>query len=174
MLFDTGPEEHIWELNAKRLGADIARIETIQLSHWHRDHSGGMLKAVQMITDAKSKSTAGSEALRQPVRVDLHPNRPAYRGMMGPNDHIVSMQADPTFDEIEAAGGEVERNAEAHTILEDMFMVSGFIPRVTDYETGLRRGIRFDPETKTWEKDEMVADERFLMCNIAGKILSVA
>ena len=70
-----------------------------------------MLKAVQMITDAKSKSTAGSEALRQPVRVDLHPNRPAYRGMMGPNDHIVSMQADPTFEEIEAAGGKVERNS---------------------------------------------------------------
>ena len=80
------------------------------------------------------------------------------------------MEADPTFAEIEAAGGRVIKNGEAHTILDDMFLVSGEIPRVTPYETGLRRGIRFNTETKAWEKDELVLDERFLMCNIAGTV----
>lgn len=40
VLFDTGPEEEAWERNVKRLRADLSRVELIQLSHWHRDHSG--------------------------------------------------------------------------------------------------------------------------------------
>jgi 7,8-dihydropterin-6-yl-methyl-4-(beta-D-ribofuranosyl)aminobenzene 5'-phosphate synthase len=40
MMFDAGPEGQAWERNAKRLGIDLASIERIQLSHWHRDHSG--------------------------------------------------------------------------------------------------------------------------------------
>lgn len=40
MLFDTGPEEDVWERNVTRLRPDILSIELIHLSHWHRDHSG--------------------------------------------------------------------------------------------------------------------------------------
>ena len=40
MLFDTAPEEAIWELNVGRLQPDLAAIDLIHLSHWHRDHSG--------------------------------------------------------------------------------------------------------------------------------------
>jgi 7,8-dihydropterin-6-yl-methyl-4-(beta-D-ribofuranosyl)aminobenzene 5'-phosphate synthase len=127
------------------------------------NNAGGMERAVEMITKAKPP---GSE----PVIVDLHPDRPAYRGLMaGPNP--VSMQADPTFAEIEAAGGKVEKNANAHTVLDDMFLVSGMIPRVTGYEKGVLNGIRFETEKGTWVKDEEIADERFLMCNLKGEDL---
>lgn len=40
VLFDAGPEEDAWERNVKRLRPDLASVELIQLSHWHRDHSG--------------------------------------------------------------------------------------------------------------------------------------
>lgn len=42
MLFDAGPEGDIWAKNVKRLGLekDVGNIESIHLSHWHRDHSG--------------------------------------------------------------------------------------------------------------------------------------
>jgi len=43
MLFDTGPEEDVWERNVKRLRPDLSSIELIHLSHWHRDHSGNIL-----------------------------------------------------------------------------------------------------------------------------------
>lgn len=74
LLFDTGPEEYAWERNAKRLRADIKTIEAIHLSHWHHGHSGGMLKALQMINHAKETS--------DPLSVDLHPSCPDYRGIM--------------------------------------------------------------------------------------------
>jgi 7,8-dihydropterin-6-yl-methyl-4-(beta-D-ribofuranosyl)aminobenzene 5'-phosphate synthase len=164
MMFDTGPEGDAWERNAKRLNVDLASIERIQLSHWHRDHSGGMLRAVEMITEAKKTSSVPSE----PVVVDLHPARPDYRGFVV-DTKTISMQADPSFSEIGAAGGVVDQQSEPHTVLDDMFLVSGEIPRLTPYETGLRGGLRFEGSTGKWEIDETISDERFLMCRLKGE-----
>ncbi|KAH7357125.1 metallo-beta-lactamase superfamily protein [Rhexocercosporidium sp. MPI-PUGE-AT-0058] len=171
LLFDTGPEGEAWERNATRLGLDIALIEVIQLSHWHRDHSGGMLRAISMITAAKSKSESNSS----PVIIDLHPSRPTFRGFrfgVGEEERVVSMQADPSFAEIENAGGVVRKEAGAHAILGGWFGVSGEIPRESGYERGIRGGVRFDEGEKgegKWVSDEEILDERFLMCNLKGK-----
>lgn len=161
VLFDTGPEESAWERNVTRLRPDLSKIELIQLSHWHRDHSGGMLRAISMINDARGPDEA-------PVKVDLHPSRPAFRGIMSP-DGPISMEADPTFDEIMLAGGEVIKKDKPHTVLDGMFMVSGEIPRVTSYEKGVLRGIRWQEKSQSWESDELITDERFLMCNVRDK-----
>ncbi|PYH88838.1 metallo-beta-lactamase superfamily protein [Aspergillus ellipticus CBS 707.79] len=163
LLFDAGPEGEAWERNVKRLRPELSAVELVQLSHWHRDHSGGLPRAIQMITSARQ--SAGS--VKGPI-VDVHPDRPDYRGMaIGPN--IISLQADPTFRELEEAGGVVEKHAEAHTVLDDFFFVSGEIPRRTSYETGLKGGMRFDDEEKDWFSDERIADERFLMCRVKDK-----
>ncbi len=82
-----------------------------------------MLKAINMITEAKKSGSISSEA----VTVDLHPVRPDYRGFMVGKEKI-SMQAYPSFVEIEQAGGIVEKSANAHTVLDDMFLVSGRNP----------------------------------------------
>lgn len=165
VLFDTGPEEEAWERNVKRLRPDLSTIELIQLSHWHRDHSGGMLKAIEMINEARGVDQA-------PVKVDLHPNRPEYRGFMSPMGPV-SIEADPTFDEIMLAGGEVMKKDKPHVVLDGMFMVSGEIPRVTSYEKGVLRGIRWEGKSQKWESDELIVDERLLMCNVKGKGLVV-
>ena len=159
VLFDTAPEEHIWELNAKRLRAKLASVEWLQLSHWHRDHSGGMLKAISMIN--KARGTTG-------LPVDLHPDRPTYRGFLGPFGPV-SLEKDPTFEEIEAAGGKVLKNDQPHQVLDGMFLISGEIPRVTPYEKGFQQGMRFNQETGRWVSDELIRDERFLMCNVKGE-----
>lgn len=161
MLFDTGPEEHVWERNVTRLRADIGAIETIHLSHWHRDHSGGMPKALQMINAAKGQAEGSA------VDVDLHPSRPDFRGVMALEP--ISLEADPTFDEISAAGGKVHKSDQPHTVLNKTFLISGEIPRATSYEVGMRRGIRFDASKGSWEPDEIMKDERFVMCKLKGE-----
>ena len=163
VLFDTGPEEHAFERNARRLGADVGKVEVIQLSHWHRDHSGGMLKAISMINEARKENLP-------PLQVDLHPARPLYRGNQPPEFPVVSLEADPTFSEIEAAGAQVVKSDKPHTVCENYFLVSGEIPRVTEYEKGLRFGVRCDSLDEGWEKDEEMADERFLMCKLKGNL----
>lgn len=100
--------------------------------------------------------------------VDVHPDRPVYRGIALP-EHIISLEADPTFEEMQDVGAVVDKHSNPHTVLDDMFLVSGEIPRVTAYETGLKGAMRFDPEENDWFSDEIIADERFLMCNLRGK-----
>lgn len=168
VLFDTGPEEAAWERNANRLKAQIENIEVIQLSHWHRDHSGGMLKVLQMIDAARSQN-ANAQSL-PPVQVDLHPARPDYRGVQPPDLPVISFQADPSFSEIEQMGAIVKKNDKPHTVLDDMFLVSGEIPRVTPYEKGLRAGVRYEEAKGKWVEDTQIADERFLMCNLKGMV----
>lgn len=168
MLFDSGPEEEAWARNLSRLSADVSAVEVVHLSHWHRDHSGGLLEAIRTIKAQKANQTQHSQNLV----VDLHPERPDFRGFqMGPE--IVSMEPDPTFEEIEEAGGVVAKHAESHTVCDDFFLVSGEIPRVTPYEVGLKFGMRFSKETDKWSKDEEMKDERFVAVNLKGKGLVV-
>ncbi|KAL5049980.1 hypothetical protein BDW71DRAFT_194957 [Aspergillus fruticulosus] len=160
ILFDAGPEEEAWERNVRRMKPDISSIELVQLSHWHRDHSGGLLRAVRMIADAKE-----AKGLPKTLIADLHPNRPDYRGF-SIGENIISMQSDPSFEELEAAGATVQKHDSAHTVLDDFFLISGEIPRRTPYETGLKHGMRFDKKDNEWTSDETIADERFIMCNV--------
>jgi 7,8-dihydropterin-6-yl-methyl-4-(beta-D-ribofuranosyl)aminobenzene 5'-phosphate synthase len=118
-----------------------------------------MLRAIRLINEAKTAQSSG-------LTVDLHPSRPDYRGMMAPVP--ISLEADPTFAEISTAGGLISKNADAHTVLDNMFLISGMIPRVTPYENGLAKGIRFNSSTNSWEKDELIEDERLVMCNLKG------
>jgi 7,8-dihydropterin-6-yl-methyl-4-(beta-D-ribofuranosyl)aminobenzene 5'-phosphate synthase len=122
-----------------------------------------MLKAIQLINTAKEDFS------KDPTKViaDLHPARPDFRGVTLPHFQM-SLEADPTFAEISAAGGNVIKNDASHTILDAFFLVSGEIPRVTGYEKGIRRGARFVKEKGVWEKDELILDERFLMCKLKG------
>lgn len=167
ILFDTGPEERAFELNATRLRADVGSIERIQLSHWHRDHSGGMLRVLSMIDDARKKSSSSSSSSSSPVVVDLHPDRPALRGVKAPSVGVtIALGKDPTFEEIEAAGGKVVKSDRAHAVLDDMFLISGEIPRVTPYEKGLKYGVRL--QDKQWVEDTLMKDERLLMCKVKG------
>ena len=121
-----------------------------------------------MINDAKQ-----AKGLPGKVVVDLHPDRPDYRGMAIGNK-IISLQADPSFEELEKAGAVVDKNHETHTVLDCLFLVSGHIPRATKYEQGLKNAMRFDAEENDWFSDETICDERFLACNLKGMCLPLS
>lgn len=124
--------------------------------------AGGLLRAIRMIKDAKR-----AESHDEDLVADLHPDRPAYRCIALP-EHIISLEADPTFEEIKSAGAVVDKRSEPHTVLDDFFLVSGEIPRVTPYETGLKNAVRYDPDENDWFSDEVILDERSLICNLKG------
>jgi 7,8-dihydropterin-6-yl-methyl-4-(beta-D-ribofuranosyl)aminobenzene 5'-phosphate synthase len=115
-----------------------------------------------MISDAKRAESRSGDLV-----ADLHPDRPVYRGISLPS-HIISLQADPTFEEIGNAGAVVDKRSEPHTVLDNFFLVSGEIPRVTPYETGLKNAVRYDPDESDWFSDEVIVDERSLICNLKG------
>lgn len=123
-----------------------------------------MLRAIKLINADKEKS--GLDIT--PTIVDLHPDRPDYRGFLGPLGPI-SLEADPSFEEIAAAGGKVEKNDGPHTVLDGTFLISGEIPRVTEYEVGLKRGLRFSKAGGQWTEDTLIRDERLVMCKVKDR-----
>lgn len=158
LLFDAGPEGDVWERNSRRLRSEIGKIEHITLSHYHRDHSGGLTTAIELI----NLNDPGSKK----VVVDVHPDRPAYRGVQA--DQPISLEADPSFEELEAAGATLLKSDQPHTVLDDFFLVSGEIPRKTNYEDGIYGGLRFNDSTARWEEDTLIMEERYVMCNLKG------
>ncbi|KAK4065693.1 Zn(2)-C6 fungal-type domain-containing protein [Trichoderma simmonsii] len=163
LLFDAGPEAGFLEMNAERMRLNMSDIDVIFLSHWHRDHSGGLLSAISLANKDKPSHAK--------VTVDVHPDRPDFRGIMFREP--ISLQADPTFAEIEAKGGELSLSSQPKTVLGNMFMISGSVPRQTDYEGGIPGGIRYMSSKGAWEPDELISEERFVMCKIKGKGLVI-
>jgi 7,8-dihydropterin-6-yl-methyl-4-(beta-D-ribofuranosyl)aminobenzene 5'-phosphate synthase len=164
VLFDVGPYGDVWLDNAERLGLDLASIEVLFLSHWHADHSGGFPVVIAAI--AAARAAAGSA----PPVVDVHPDRPDQRGVQLPSGVIALLPPEPTFAEIEHAGGRIEAHDQVHPVGE-LFVGSGLIDRVTEYETGLvgHHSFRGDDVVP----DPLILDERFLAAHVRGRGVSV-
>jgi 7,8-dihydropterin-6-yl-methyl-4-(beta-D-ribofuranosyl)aminobenzene 5'-phosphate synthase len=167
VLFDTGPEAKSITRNLSALQTPVESIERIVLSHWHRDHSGGIIAALEQIALARAKSQAGpgspQTSVPSPV-VDLHPDRPIARGIAPPPTGKVMcrLPEDPTHVDITAAGGIVETHSEGHSVADNTVWVSGEIPRVTGFETGLLGGVRwreFHSTTSEEVRGEWVPEE---------------
>ncbi|RDB25048.1 7,8-dihydropterin-6-methyl-4-(beta-D-ribofuranosyl)-aminobenzene-5'-phosphate synthase [Hypsizygus marmoreus] len=163
-LFDTGPDSQSLVRNISAMKIPVKKIEHIVTSHWHRDHTGGLLSFLGL-----RNATPGT-----PCIVDVHPDRPYARGIApGPNyDKVVcALPADPTFDEIEKAGGVLQKHVDGHLIAGGTIWVSGEIPRVTEFEGGMLGGVRWNKDK--WVKEQHIMDERYAAIDVAGKGLVI-
>jgi len=164
VLFDSGPEDYAFERNTTRLGADLGKIESIVLSHGHWDHSGAMFLAL----DAIRARNGGRE-----VPYYAHPGMFRSRGMMQPGGKVRLMDDVPAIDDLTNRGARVVSTTEPQGFLDDMFFVSGEIPRVTSFERGLPGQVRRTADGQGWEPDELLMDERWLAVHVKGKGLVV-
>ncbi|KAI0644381.1 beta-lactamase-like protein [Trametes meyenii] len=195
-LFDTGPDSRSIVRNIEALKLPVERVTRIILSHWHSDHSGGMLSFLRYRQDQApprfaSRSGSDSDSTNvttgtPPCIVDLHPDRPIARGIAPASAGgkvIGRLAADPTFEEIAALGGVVETHAEGHAVAGGTMWVSGEISRVTHFEGGLPGGVRWVEKTRAqgeesgaggeWVKEEDVMDERYAVIDVVGKGLVI-
>jgi 7,8-dihydropterin-6-yl-methyl-4-(beta-D-ribofuranosyl)aminobenzene 5'-phosphate synthase len=172
VLFDVGPYGDVWLDNAERLGVDLAAIETVFLSHWHWDHSGGLPAVVEAIAD-----TRRAAGLAAPI-VDLHPDRPDQRGIQSAGGAFVMLPEEPTFAALELAGATIELHPDDHVFGGGRFLGSGAIERTTSYEAGLvgHHSFRFGagPDgSDVVVADPLIMDERFLAAEVRGRGVTV-
>ena len=151
ILFDTGPEEYAFERNVTRLGVDLGMVESIVLSHGHWDHAGAMLLALNMI-----RSRNGGRK----IPYYAHPGMFRSRAVKLPNGALRPMEDVPSVEDLTTFGAEVMVTTEPQTVLQNMFFVSGEIPRVTPYERGYPGQVRLTEDGKGWEPDELRASSR--------------
>ena len=164
VLFDTGPEDYAFERNVTRLGVDLGAVESIVLSHGHADHAGAMLLALGMVR--------GRNGGRD-VPFYAHPGMFMSRGVRQPNGNVRQMEDVPSLQDLKDFGAEVVMTTEPQAFLEGGFYVSGEIPRVTGFEKGLPGQHRKTLDGRSWELDELVMDERFLVLHVGNKGLIV-
>jgi 7,8-dihydropterin-6-yl-methyl-4-(beta-D-ribofuranosyl)aminobenzene 5'-phosphate synthase len=159
LLFDTGPEEWVFERNVVRLGADLGTVEAVVLSHGHWDHAGAMPRALQMITQHNGG---------KPVPTYMHPGMFALRATKAPDGSVRPMELVPGVDILSGSGAEVVVTTEQQSVLDGAFYVSGEIPRLNTFERGFPGQHRLNAEG-VWEPDELLMDERFVAVHVAGK-----
>jgi 7,8-dihydropterin-6-yl-methyl-4-(beta-D-ribofuranosyl)aminobenzene 5'-phosphate synthase len=164
MLFDTGPDENVFERNATLLKAELGAVEAMVLSHGHWDHGGAMLKALDMI-----RARNGG----RPVECHMHPGMFATRAMKQADGTMRIMEDVPGIAALEARGARVVCGTAPVALLDGAAHVSGEIPRVTPFEPGLPGQYRRADEASPWEPDPQLIDERFAAINVAGKGLVV-
>lgn len=164
VLFDTGPEDHVFEQNVSRLGVDLGPVEAIVLSHGHWDHAGAMPRALQLVRDRNG----GRE-----TPCYMHPDMFRSRALKLPSGVFLPIEDVPSVADLEANGGQVISSRTAQTIAADMAFLSGEIPRVSGFEPGLPGQHRRTEDGTGWEPDELTIDERFLAVNVRGKGLVV-
>jgi 7,8-dihydropterin-6-yl-methyl-4-(beta-D-ribofuranosyl)aminobenzene 5'-phosphate synthase len=162
VLFDSGPEADTFARNTQRLGIDLGIVESVILSHGHWDHAGGMLRAIDMIR---------ADGSHRDLPYYAHPDMFRTRGRQLPNGEMLPMEDVPSIEELAAHGARVISTREPQTFLDDMFYVSGEIPRVTSFEQGLP--FHYARTASGWEADPWIIDERWLAVSVAGKGLIV-
>jgi 7,8-dihydropterin-6-yl-methyl-4-(beta-D-ribofuranosyl)aminobenzene 5'-phosphate synthase len=164
VLFDTGPEDRVFEQNVSRLGVDLAPLEALVLSHGHWDHAGAMLRALQLALDRNGG---------RKVPCYVHPEMFRSRAVKLPDASFRPMEDVPSPAALDAHGGEVVATREAQLAAGDTVFVSGEIPRRTPFETGLPGQHRRTADGTGWELDELLMDERFVAVHVRAKGLVV-
>ena len=172
-LFDTGPDSISLLRNLKALRVPVERISRVVLSHWHSDHSGGLISFLKYRADVSRGTQSGEGAVKEDVNleegvvVDVHPSRPSLRGIapalahsppaplltsspdatpaIDPSLVLCALPPDPSLPQILASGGKIEKHAEEHVVADGCVWVSGEVPRVTEWEGGLGGGVRWVP-----------------------------
>lgn len=164
LLFDTGPDEVVFERNVERLGFDIACVDGMVLSHGHWDHCGAMLRALQMI-----RSRNGG----RDVPTYMHPDMYRTRAIKAADGSFRPFEDVPSAAQLAQHGAEVIHSAQPQFVLEDCVYISGEIPRVTSFEVGLPGQHRMTDDGSGWEPDPLIMDERFVAVAVRGKGLVV-
>ncbi|MBX5321456.1 MAG: MBL fold metallo-hydrolase [Candidatus Bathyarchaeota archaeon] len=156
VLFDAGVSREGAVSNAKGMGIDLKQVEAIVLSHGHYDHWGGLIRFIQAI---------GKAGLPIIVHEDMFKTR-------GVADNDGNIRKYPNFPrENEISPAKFVETKEPFLLADNTILVTGEIPRKTDFEKGYTRQRALI--NGVWQPDPWVWDDRALAVNVKRKGLVI-
>lgn len=156
ILFDTGSSLEGVLSNAERMGLDLSEIEYIVLSHGHYDHCGGLLATLKVVNNDN-------------LPIIVHEDMFKTRGVANPDGTIRKHPEFPTEKQVKPA--RYVKTKQPHLIADNMILVTGEIPRKTDFEKGFPQHQVFIDGI--WQSDPWIWDDRAIVINIGQKGLVV-
>lgn len=160
LLFDAGPEAYTLARNGDRLRTPFGEVGAIFLSHGHWDHAGGLPEALRLVTSANG---------RNPVPFHVNPGMFVTRGLRQPDGIVVPAEKIMDPADLASRGAAIVNSPDARVIADQLFYVSGEIPRVTPYERGLPPHVKLGQDGVSWEPDPLILDERYVAAYVKGK-----
>mgnify|MGYP001380794375 CR=1 FL=1 len=157
VLMDAGTTEKGIFHNLESLELDLDDIEAIVLSHGHPDHNAALVKIIESLPV-------------EDIPLITHPDAFLKRRIRIPGREEVIL---PEFkkESLEEAGAEVIKNREPYLLTGGSLLVTGEVPRVTDFEKG------FPPNYAeidgVVQPDPMMHDDQALVMRVEGKGLIV-
>ncbi len=156
ILLDTGLSETTMLVNADRLGVDLVKVEAVVISHGHFDHINGLLPALARF--------------RPGIPIVIHPHAFAPRVIKIPDGTQVRMTPlDPAA--LERAGATIVRKHEPSLLANGMLLVTGQIPRVTEFEFGLP--FQYAIIDGVEQHDPLTPDDQSIAVAVKGKGLVI-
>ena len=175
-LFDTGVSKDGIVHNSNVLGVNLTDIETIILSHGHFDHISGLISIL--------------EKIGKPIEIIVHPEAFLKRWLIFPNGNKARLDF-LNEEEILQSGGIIrkldkisflprtENNLDENdsyavkNIVNNRVIVTGEIPRVTEFEKGFPLHYKEEKNEFDLVPDPLVNDDQALVMNIKNKGLLI-
>ena len=155
ILFDAGASSKGVVTNAKQMGLNLGEAEAVVLSHGHYDHCGGLVTVSQVIKKA--------------IPIIVHEDMLKTRGTANSDGTVRKHQEFPQAEQVKPA--EYFKTRQPYFLADNTILVTGEIPRTTDFERGLPRQ-RVLIKGK-WQPDPWVKDDRAVVLNVKRKGLVV-
>lgn len=157
LLFDAGLSPEGLIENMDRLQLDPKEIEAVVLSHGHFDHTGGLAGLVERLG-------------RPNAPLLVHPKAYTNRRSAPPNAEPLPLPP-PSRSALEGAGFELLESEDPSLLFHDTLLVTGEVPRVTDFEQGFPF---FQAERDgRWEPEPHLMDDQAVVVNVRGRGLVV-
>jgi len=156
ILFDTGVSREGVVTNARGMGLNLREVECIVLSHGHYDHFGGLLNVLKVID-------------KKDLPIIVHEDMFKIRGSVTPDGTVRKYPKFPSEDQV--APAKYLKTKQPHLLADDSVLVTGEIPRKTDFEKGFQRQRVFSDGR--WQPDQWVWDDRAIVIHVRRKGLVV-
>jgi 7,8-dihydropterin-6-yl-methyl-4-(beta-D-ribofuranosyl)aminobenzene 5'-phosphate synthase len=156
LLFDTGARPETVLRNAKELGVDLSGITDVVLSHWHDDHTGGLVTLRRELM--KQNPAALSRA---------HVGR-GFFWKRREKGEVSTSQVD-LRKQYQGLGGSFVEHAEASMLLPGVW-VTGEVPRRTP-EQNFPKGIDVQRPDGRWTVDDVPDDLSLVIDSVKGLVV---
>lgn len=157
LLFDAGVSPNGLVENMDRLQLNPRDLEAVVLSHGHFDHTGGL--------DGLHRRLG-----RAGMPMILHPAAYTQRRSAPPGATPLPLPP-PSRSALLGAGFELVESEDPSLIFDSRLLITGEVPRVTDFEQGFPWFEARDDEG--WKPEPHLADDQALIANLRGQGLVV-
>ncbi|HTT30377.1 MAG TPA: MBL fold metallo-hydrolase [Solirubrobacteraceae bacterium] len=157
VLYDAGLTPHALGRNLDVLEVPVGELRAIVISHGHADHHGGLEGLIR-------------RRGRSRLPLVIHPDAWRERRVVFPSGREVRLPP-PSRHDLEAEGLEVVEERAHSLMLDNAFLVSGQVERVTEFETGFP--IHEAREADGWRPDPMIWDDQALILNVRDRGLVI-